>query len=155
MVPPEEIEIAQPTTLPADFNEWDSGESTVAQPAKAAAARDAVSPVMDRLPKAVPRASTAAYAETEQMFRPPQPKSEKIKVASKGKKKGLVALISVGSLAIVLAAGTLVYFRMPQWRAAPKPTVAPQQTAAITPQPVATRLRVASTERVRTATVGS
>ena len=33
MVPPEEIELNAPTTLPADFGEWDSGDNAAAQPA--------------------------------------------------------------------------------------------------------------------------
>ena len=32
MVPPEEIELNAPTTLPADFGEWDSSEQAAAQP---------------------------------------------------------------------------------------------------------------------------
>jgi protein TonB len=139
MVPPEEIEIAQPSTLPADFSEWDSGESNAAQPAKPEAVRVAVSPVMDRLPNAVPRASSKAYTETEQMFRPPQPKSEMYKDESKGKKKGLLPLIGVGGFTLLLIVGSLVYSRMPHGTSAPKPAAATSQTATIT-QPQVTNV---------------
>ena len=137
MVPPEEIEIAQPSTLPADFSEWDSGEPHAAQPAKPATARVAVPPVVDRIPSPVARASTAAYAEAEQVFQPPKTKVEKHKDESTGKKKGLVPLIGVGSLAFVLILGFMGY-KMRSGTAAPKPVVAPQQTSTSTPQQTAT-----------------
>jgi protein TonB len=87
---------------------------------------------MDRIPHAVPRASTAAYAETEQMFRPPQPKHEKYKDAGKGKKKGLAPLIGVGTLALLIIAGAVVYPKLRPGTVAPKPVVVPQQTATNT-----------------------
>lgn len=140
MVPPEEIEIAQPSTLPADFSEWDSGESTAAQPAKPATARVAAPPITNRLPNAYPRASAAAYAEAEQVFKPTQPKGAIRKDESSGKKKGLMPLIAAGSLAFLLIIGFLGYSKMRPAATAPKPAVAPQQqqTAVNTPQQAAT-----------------
>jgi len=144
MVPPEEIEIAQPSTLPADFSEWDSGEPHAAQPAKPATARVAVPPVVDRIPNPVSRASTAAYAEAEQVFQPPKTKVEKHKDESTGKKKGLAPLIGVGSLALVLILGFMGY-KMRSGTAAPKPVVAPQQTSTSMPQQTATTVTTPAT----------
>jgi protein TonB len=138
MVPPEEIEVNAPTTLPADFGEWDSGEQPAAQPAKPATARVAVPPVVDRIPSPVSRASAAAYAEAEQVFQPPKTKVETHKDESTGKKKGLAPLIGVGSLAFVLILGFLGYTKMRSGTAAPKPVVAPQQISTSTPQQTAT-----------------
>jgi protein TonB len=138
MVPPEEVEIAQPSTLPADFSEWDSGESPAAQQAKPATARVAVPPVVDRIPNPVSRASTAAYAEAEQVFQPPKTKVEKHKDESTGKKKGLAPLIGVGSLAFLLILGFMGYTKMRSGTTAPKPVVAQQQTTVNTPQQTAT-----------------
>ncbi len=141
MVPPEEIEIAQPSTLPADFSEWDSGESTAAQPAKPATARVAAPPVMNRLPNAYPRASAAAYAEAEQVFHPTPPKVVKHKDESTGKKKGLMPLIGAGTVTLLLILGFLGYSKSRPGTTAPKPTVAPQQQAAVnTPQQAATNV---------------
>ena len=61
MVPPEEIEVEQPATLPADFSEWDSGDTTETQPSIPATARVFVSPVEDRAPHSASRASAAAF----------------------------------------------------------------------------------------------
>jgi protein TonB len=144
MVPPEEIEeLNAPTTLPADFGEWDSGDSPAAQPAKPATARVSVSPVEDRVPHSGSRASAAAYAEAEQIFQPPQAKREKHKDESKGKKK-LLPLIGAGSLAFVLVVGFMTYSKMRSGTPAPMPTVVqqpvvtntlPQQTATNLPSP--------------------
>ncbi len=143
MVPPEEVELNAPTTLPADFGEWDSGESSAAQPAKPATVRVAAPPVVERIPSPVSRASTAAYAEAEQMFRPPQPKSEKYEKyekydESKGKRKGLMPLIAVGSIALLLIAGAEIIPKFLHRSAVPTPTVATQQTATNTPQQAVT-----------------
>jgi protein TonB len=137
MVPPEEVEMEQPTTLPADFSEWDSGENPVAQPAKPATARVAVSPVEDRVPRPVSRASAAAYAEAEQVFQPPQTKVEKHKDESKGKQKGLIPLFAVGSVVLVLILGSLGYSKFRSSAPAPKPTVVQQPVVTNTlPQTV-------------------
>ena len=135
MVPPEEVEIGQPTTLPADFSEWDSGETPVAQPAKPATARVAVSPVEDRVPRPVSRASAAAYAEAEQVFQPPKTKVEKRKDESPGKKKGLMPLFAVGSVVLVLILGSLGYSKFRTVTLAPKPTVVQQPVVTNTPPP--------------------
>ena len=89
MVPPEEIDKEQPTTLPADFGEWDNGEDTAEQSAassvvesfpassgasrpsmKAAAARVAVLPVAGRSTSGSARSQAAAYANVEQVYQP-------------------------------------------------------------------------------------
>ena len=127
MVPPEEIEeLDAPTTLPADFGEWDSGDSPAAQSTKPATARVFVSPVEDRVPHSDERASAAAYAEAEQIFQPPQPEREKQMDESKGKKK-LVRLIGAGSLAFIIVLGFMTISKMRSVTLAPKPTVVQQQ----------------------------
>src|ERR1017187_6986844 len=129
MVPPEEVEeLNAPTTLPADFGEWDSGDSHATQPANPATARVTVPPVVERVPTvdrpSASRASSAAYAEAEQVFQPPKPKAEKYvekhKDESKGKKKGLMPLIGVGSLAFLLILGFMGYSKMRHGTTAPK-----------------------------------
>src|ERR1035437_47080 len=138
MVPPEEIEeLDAPTTLPADFGEWDSGDSLAEQPAKPATARVSVSPVEDRVPHSGSRTSAAAYAEAEQIFQPPQPKREIHMDESKGKKK-LVSLIGAGSLAFVIVLGFMTYFKMRSVTLAPKPTVVQQPVVTDVPQQTAT-----------------
>jgi protein TonB len=143
MVPPEEVEeLNAPTTLPADFGEWDSGDSPAAQPAKPATARVFVSPVEDRVPYSGKRASAAAYAEAEQIFQPPQPEREMHMDVSKGKKKKLLSLIGAGSLAFVIILGFMTYSKMRAVTLAPKPTVVQQQQPVVTnvPQQTATNL---------------
>ena len=141
MVPPEEIEeLDAPTTLPADFGEWDSGDSPAAQPAKPATARVSVSPVEDRVPHSGKRASAAAYAEAEQIFQPPQPEREKHMDESKGKKK-LMPLIGAGSLAFVIVLGFMTYSKMRSVTLAPKPMVVQQQPVVTNvPRQTATNL---------------
>jgi protein TonB len=91
MVPPEEIDPNAPTTLPADFGEWDSGEAAAhaaavpvpevvpvpvapsRPPAKAATARVAVLPAASRAPSPPPRPPAPAYAEVEPVYQAPQP----------------------------------------------------------------------------------
>jgi protein TonB len=149
MVPPEEIEeLNAPTTLPADFGEWDSGEASAAQPAKPPTARVAVPPAVERIPRAAPRAP-AAYVEAEQVFQPSPSRGvraggERYRDESPGKRNKLTPLVAVGSLAILLIAGSLVYFRSPRGTAAPKPEVTPQQATANTPLPAATNAPAAT-----------
>jgi protein TonB len=143
MVPPEEIEeLNAPTTLPADFGEWDSGDAHAIQPAKPATARVAVPPVVERVPAPVSRKSAAAYAEAEQVFQPPQPKADKytemLKEESKGKKKKLLSLIGAGSLTFVLVLGFMTYSKMRSGTPAPKPPVVQQPATANTPQQAVT-----------------
>jgi TonB family protein len=127
MVPPEEIDLNAPTTLPADFGEWDNLESpappppaktggfdgfpgSVAAPkpaAKTVTARVAVLPVASRAPSPAPRRPAPAYAEAEQVLQ--QPKHQAVKAASteqkrEGKKKtGL--FVGLGAAAVLLIAG--------------------------------------------------
>jgi protein TonB len=79
-----------PTTLPADFGEWDSGappttlpdnfddfdaDAVPKPPAKPVAASPAVSRAASRLPDSTAsRAQTSAYADTEELPEPPRPK---------------------------------------------------------------------------------
>jgi protein TonB len=143
MVPPEEIEeLNAPTTLPADFGEWDRGDAPAIQPAKPAIAHVAVPPVVERAQAPVSRTSAAAYAETEQVFQPSKAKADKFteiyKDESKGGKKKLLSLIGAGSLTFVLVLGFMTYSRMRSVTLAPKPPVAQQQVAANTPQQAVT-----------------
>lgn len=99
MVPPEEIDLNAPTTLPADFGEWDNGEEPVAQPAnssgfdgfpgsvvapkpvaKSVTARVAVLPVQSRTPSPAPRRPAPAYQEPEQVYQ--QPSYQSVKASS-------------------------------------------------------------------------
>jgi protein TonB len=141
MVPPEEIEeLNAPTTLPADFGEWDSGDFPAAQPAKPATVRVSVPSVEDRVPQSGKRSSAAAYAEAEQIFQPPQPKGEKHVVEGNDKKKKLVRLIGVGSLAFALILGFMTYSKMRAGTPSPKPTVVQQPVVTNTPQQTVTNL---------------
>jgi protein TonB len=152
MVPPEEIEeLNTPTTLPADFGEWDSGDPVAVQPAKPATARVSVSSVEDRVPHSGSRTSAAAYAEAEQIFQPPQAKREKHKDENKSKKK-LVPLIGAGALTFVLVIGFMTYSRIRSSKPAPKPTVVQQPVVTTTPQLPVMDLPVAkpSTENTMT-----
>jgi protein TonB len=135
MVPPEEIDKAQPTTLPADFGEWDSGEPAAAEPVtvnayegipgsggapkapqKIAAARVAVLPAAGRAPAASSR-PPAAYAEVEQVYLPPQPRGAKAGVSrledeSEGNKKKTGMFIGIGVLVVLLAGGSVAVLKM-------------------------------------------
>ncbi|MGA3161704.1 MAG: TonB family protein [Terracidiphilus sp.] len=148
-----------PSTLPADFGEWDSGgDVSATQPAVPPPARVAVSPVVERMPAPVSRASTANYAEAAQVFHPQQPKSvraggEKHRDESNGKKNGLVPLIAVGSLTLLIIFGGVSYIKMKSGAAVPKPVAAPQTTVTNTPPPVPTNLPV--TPAPAPATTGS
>jgi TonB family protein len=111
----------------------------------------------ERIPSPIPRASTAAYVEAEQMFRPPQPKSEKYEKyqdEGQGKKKGLMPLIGVGSLAIALILGYVGYSKMRPSSTAPKPTAAPQQTTN-TPQQAVSNAAAPTQTKTQTQTTTS
>lgn len=145
MVPPEEIEKEQPTTLPADFGEWDSGEDSAEQstassrregfsgsgsaprpPARAAAARVAVLPVAGRSTNNAARTQAAAYAEVEQVYQPPQSQAGGSKYGedeSAGTHQKMVKFGVIGAVVVLLAGGTLGYLKM-------RPnTVAPNQAS--------------------------
>jgi TonB family protein len=109
---------------------------------------------MERIPSHIPRASTASYVETEQMFHPPQPKSEKYEKyqdESQSKKKGLMPLIGVGSLALALILGFVGYSKVRTGSTAPKPTTAPQQTTN-TPQQAVPNAAVPTQTKTTTTT---
>jgi protein TonB len=156
MVPPEELEKLQPATLPADFSEWDGGDSPVAQSAsvtgydgfsgvgvapkpvsKSVTARVAVLPVVERLPNAGARKQATAYADAEQAYqRPVQsrgavPAAQKHPAEGKGKGKGMVIFAAGGAIVLLLAAGAVAHFKLQ-----PK-TLAPNTTAVVT-QPAMT-----------------
>ncbi len=146
MVPPEEIEKAQPTTLPADFSEWDSGEAPAVQSARQATARVAVSPVVDRPRNAGSSRPAAANEDVEKLFQPRKSDGVRVAVAkqtaeledtSKGKRKGMVMFAAIGSVAVLLIAGGLGYTRMRPAQVAPKPAVVaqPATTNVVLPQP--------------------
>jgi len=154
MVPPEEIELNAPTTLPADFGEWDSSEDGSAQHSNpggfdgfpgsvtaprpvaksAASARVAVLPVAPRppAPTPAPRRAAPVYEEAETVYQQPQyqtvhPVSQKYaaEVEEKPKKTGLY--VAVAAVVLLAGAGVVAYPHLHSGAAAPK-TVAPQQS---------------------------
>jgi len=156
MVPPEELEKTQPTTLPADFSEWDSGESSappqpesfngyeavprpVAAPKPAvrpATARVAVAPVVDRTPRpAAPRPAAPVYPEPEP-FQPrraaaatPSVDYDDAEETPAHKKTGMFVAIGAAALLVVGAGG---YFAFRPKPVAVRPPVATQATTTIT-----------------------
>jgi protein TonB len=154
MVPPEGIDKIAPTTLPADFGEWDSGDTPEAQPAefngfnrapapvappkpvaKSATARVAVLPAADRAPSAPPRKPVKRYPDPKPVFEPPQ--AEELDVAdlqqgdeSKGKQKKM--LIAVGAVAILLVAGGVTYRMRSSKAVTPNQPVASQAATTLT-----------------------
>jgi protein TonB len=152
MVPPEEIELNAPTTLPADFGEWDSGDAHEAQPvspsgfdgfpgsvaapkpiAKPVTARVAVLPAAGRAPNTASRRPAAAYADAEQVYQQPQYQGttaadQKHKAESKGKRKGMGLLVAAGSLAALLVLGALGYSHLRSGMAGVKSSAAAQPT---------------------------
>jgi protein TonB len=177
MVPPEELELNAPTTLPADFGEWDSGDSgdnIAAQPvsvsgfesipapavapkpiAKSTTARVAVLPVAAKPPIAAPRRPAPTYTEAEPMYQQPQrPASAKRPAEDEGeskpKKTGMYA--AIGGVAALLVAGVLVYPHLHSGTAAPKPVVAPQSTAATTALSTVNTMKPSPSTQTTTAT---
>jgi protein TonB len=157
MVPPEEIEKAQPATLPADFSEWDNGDVPAKQPAKPAAARVAVLSEADPQPNAASRTSAAAYAEAEQVFQPRlfqgvDEGGKKDRGESKGKHKMMVPIAVLCSIAILLIIVSLGYSRSRSTTVMPKQSVAlrsattgaPQTTTTGTPQTTPTNAPAAA-----------
>ncbi|MGA3010160.1 MAG: TonB family protein [Terracidiphilus sp.] len=149
MVPPEEIEKAQPATLPADFSEWDSGEGPAAQPVRQSTARAAVPPPVARPRNAGSNKPAAAYEEVEKLFQPRKSEGVKVSVGKQrveredngtGKRKGIVVLAAVGSVAVVLLAGYFGYSRLRPGQVAPKPPVVsqPATTNVVLPEPTNT-----------------
>jgi TonB family protein len=151
MVPPEGIDKIQPTTLPADFGEWDSGDAPepepVAVPAfdrfpsppaaqkqapKTATARVAVLPVVERPPAAPPRKPVKRQPEPEPVFELPQSRAmaEDLDEPVKGKNKMVIyAAVAV----VVLIGGGVGYWRMSSKPVTPTQPVATQMsTTAVT-----------------------
>jgi TonB family protein len=146
MVPPEEIELNAPTTLPADFGEWDSSDQPAAQPAanpsgfdgfpgavaapkpaaRAATARVAVLPVASRTPSPAPRRPAPTYAETEPVYQ--QPHHQPAKAASAAPKaegkKNTGLFVAVGVTVLLLAGGGFGYLHMRSNSNASKPMAA-------------------------------
>ncbi len=158
MVPPEEIETSKPTTLPADFSEWDSGESqspeeqparfngfeaaprstVVSRPAvKAATARVAVAAVEERTPKAVVRPTPKPYEKTEKVAPPPRKvEVESYEEESEGKGKGKMIAVGGGVL-LLLVLIPLGYFKLRPAKSAPAQQAAVSQTT-VTNAPMTT-----------------
>jgi protein TonB len=172
MVPPEELELNAPTTLPADFGEWDSGENTAAQPAsvsgfdgfpgsgvapkpvaKSATARVAVLPVAAKPPAAAPRRPAPTYAEAEQVYQQPKrTASAKHKAESEGKSKKTGMFAAIGAVAALLVAGVLVYPHLHSGMTAPKPAVAPQSATATTALSTANTIKPSPSTQTTTVT---
>jgi periplasmic protein TonB len=146
MVPPEGIDKIQPTTLPADFGEWDSGEAPAPEPAevnafdrfpgsvaapkppaKPVTARVAVLPAADRMPQShplPPRKPARRYPEPEPVYQMPQSQDEDLDdlqqmEEDKAKKKKM--LIAVGVAALVLIVGSVGYLKLSSKPAANQP----------------------------------
>ncbi len=157
MVPPEEIELNAPTTLPADFGEWDSGEAAAQAaaapvpefvpvsspapkpPAKPAAARVAVLPAAGRAPSAPARPPAPAYTEFEPVRQAPQPQRAKpaesrpqAESAEPEKKAGAGKFVVIGVVALVLIGGGSAAYMKGRPKAAPTNQPVPAQTAAMT-----------------------
>ena len=172
MVPPEELELNAPTTLPADFGEWDGGENTAEQPAsvsgfdgfpgsgvapkpvaKSATARVAVLPVAAKPPVAAPRKPAPTYAEAEKVYQQPKrTASAKHTAESEGKPKKTGMFAAIGAVAVLLVAGVLVYPHLHSGMTAPKPAVAPQSATATTALSTATTIKPSPSTQTTTVT---
>lgn len=147
MVPPEGIDKIQPTTLPADFGEWDSGDAPAEEPAdangfdrfpappaplkpapRAATARVAVLPTAERIPPpppppppAPPRRPVRHYPEPEPVYQRPQTQDVDLddleEEEGKGKQKKMIIAGAVAAL--VLAVGAVGYFKISSKPATP------------------------------------
>jgi protein TonB len=149
-----------PTTLPADFGEWDSGAPPTTLPDNFTDFDDTVpkpvaipAPVKPTMPRAVvktpdsapSRAQAQAYADTEELAEPPRSKRTKVAPAPKrrvevqvededeGQAKGKGKMV-FGAIGGVLVLG-LVGFLVMNHKSAPKP-VASNQT--VTEEPTTT-----------------
>ena len=138
MVPPEKIDNEQPTTLPADFGEWDSGEDSAAEPAAPSGAERAAGPggasrpsaqasvasvavlplpVAGRSTSGTARSQAAAYTYVEPAYQPSQAKAggsryEEIEDAGSHGHKKAVTLGAIGAVVVLLVAGTLGYVKL-------------------------------------------
>jgi len=155
MVPPEGIDKIAPTTLPADFGEWDSGDSPETPPAdfngfdrfpgstaapkppvKTATARVAVLPAADRptsAPPPPPRKAAKRYPEPEPVFELPQSKHQDVddyEQENESKSKRTKIFVGVGVVALLLVGGGVGYMKMSS-----KPAPANQPVASQTSIP--------------------
>jgi len=151
MVPPEGIDKIAPTTLPADFGEWDSGDNPETQPAdfngfdrfpgstaapkppaKTATARVAVLPAAERpqsAPPPPPRKPAKRYPDPEPVFELPQSKRQDLddyeqEDESKAKRKKM--FVGAAVVALLLAGGSVGYLKMSSKPAATNQPVATQ-----------------------------
>ncbi|MGA9673489.1 MAG: energy transducer TonB [Terracidiphilus sp.] len=154
MVPPEGIDKIQPTTLPADFGEWDSGDAPAEAPVevngfdrfpgsvaapkpptKPATARVAVLPAADRMPPSAPpplRKPVRRYPEPEPVYQVPQSQDadlDDLQEMDEKKAKQKKMFIAAGVAALVLAAGAVGYLKL---NSKPAPTNQPTTTQVIT-----------------------
>jgi protein TonB len=159
MVPPEGIDKIQPSTLPADFGEWDSGEAPAPEPAevnafdrfpgsvaapkppaKPVTARVAVLPAADRMPPSPPpppRKPARRYPDPEPVYELPQSQDEdldELQQMDEDKAKKKKMLIAAGVAALVLAVGAVGYLKLSSKPAA-KPPVTSQ---TVTPGTIGT-----------------
>jgi protein TonB len=131
--------MAQPATLPADFSEWDSGaDATAAQPARPATARVAVPPAAVQASKgAAPRRPTAVV-EIEKLFQSRQAEEENVAAKGMGGRKRVMMIAAFGSLAMLLAVGSLGYYKhRTKTIVLPPPAPAVALSATNTPLPAA------------------
>jgi len=153
MVPREEVENAQPATLPADFSEWDNGEASVVKPVKQATARVAVSAKAVRPQNGGSNRTAAAHEDVEKLFQARRSDSAKVaiekqKVESeseadgKGRRKVMAAV--AGSVVVLLAAGFMGYARMRPGQVAAKSPVVTQPATTNVVLPMPTSLPAAS-----------
>jgi protein TonB len=143
MVPPEELEKLQPATLPADFNEWDGGDTLPAHPdnvggydglpgsgasprpgSKSAAARVAVLPEAERAPNAPARKQ--AYAEAQQVHRSVHSSDGTVQ---RRKGKGRLLFAASAAVVLLLAAGAVAHFKTQPRTVAPNTTTVMTQPA--------------------------
>lgn len=171
MVPPEGIDKIAPTTLPADFGEWDSGDKPETQPtdfngfdrfpgsvsapkpaAKPATARVAVLPAAERPPVAPPRKPVRRQPEPEPVYERPQPKDldmADFQEADESKAKQKKMLIGVGVLVLVLIGG------VGYWKFSSNKPVTPNQpvaSQAASTSPASTAMKPTAATTATTAT---
>jgi len=155
MVPPEGIDKIAPTTLPADFGEWDSGDAPEAQPAefngfnrapapaaplrpvaKTSTARVAVLPAAERPPVAPARKPVKHYTAPEPVYERPQTKDHDVSeydeaAENKGKQKKM--MMAAGAVVLLLIGGGVAYHMSGSKPVAPNQPVASQPTTTVIP----------------------
>jgi len=137
MVPPEDLEMAQPATLPADFSEWDSGDAPAAQPARPAAARVAVPPSPEKAPSRVSYSPANTQEDVERLLQQSRKAeamslaAEKHEIESKGRSKRALLLGALGALAVLAALGSFGYYRFKPRTIVLPPPAAVQPAASV------------------------